>query len=231
MRETLESAPNPYPGTRTDFGRFTTALSAFGPPREPYDEVLLELDGCVITPTLGSIVPYWLLVIPRVQALNFTEWRSVMCIEPHRVVADVLAECGIDSDRAIWFEHGASDRASAIGCGIDHAHLHVLVDTPFSFEDLASAARDSAPVSWKEQEAAGAHRSIRKGTSYLLAASANRALVGTGVDTVASQFFRRIVANLVGQPHAWDYNTYPHIVNVRKTLSAFGDHVAQYVVR
>jgi ATP adenylyltransferase len=214
-----------------DFGRFATALSVSRSARHPYDEVLLELSGCAVTPTLGSILPYWLLVIPRALALNFVEWRSLTGIEPQRIVADLLAECDIEGDRAIWFEHGASARASAIGCGTDHAHLHVIIDAPFSFDEFVSTARDAARVPWKAQEAVRAHRSIQRDASYLLVASANRALVATGVEVVGSQFFRRIVANLVGRPHEWDYNLHPHIANVRKTLLAFGDEVAQRVTR
>jgi ATP adenylyltransferase len=227
----LESSSNRSRGIAVDFGRFEAALSRSGSPRPPYDEVLLEVSGCVITPTLGSIVPNWLLVIPSIPALNFAEWRSNTGMEPDQLVADVLEKCGVSGDRAIWFEHGASNRGSAIGCGIDHAHLHIIIDAPFSFDDFAIAAQRSSRVSWKEQAAFGVYTSILTVTSYLVAASTTRALVAEEVDTAGSQFFRRVIANLVGRPHTWDYKAHPHIMNVQKTLCAFGDQAGQRIAR
>jgi hypothetical protein len=181
----------------------------------------------VVSPTLGSILPYWLLVVPRAPSVNFVQWRAEVCIEPHQLVQEILAERGIDSDRAIWFEHGPKEHSSAVACGVDHAHLHIIIDAPFSFDAFIAAARGSTEVVWRERCIGHAYSSIREATSYLLAASADRVVVAEDVECVGSQFFRRVVAGLVGQSDAWNYRTHPHIENVWKTIGALGSQPAR----
>jgi hypothetical protein len=157
--------------------------------------------------------------------MNFVQWRAETRVEPHQLVRDVLAQIGVQNNRAIWFEHGPAARGSSLGCGVDHAHLHVVVDAPITFQDFVSAVKNAAPVVWHKRSAAHAHRSIVDGASYLMAASINRAVVAENVENVVgSQFFRRVIAGLVGRPQAWNYKTHPHIENARKTLSAFDIH-------
>ena len=212
-----------------DYDRFVALLSPGTCSPLPYDEILFETSGCVITPTLGSILPYWLLVIPRVPSVNFVQWRTETRIEPYRLVGDILAQCRIESSRAIWFEHGPAERGSSVGCGVDHAHLHVIINAPFSFDAFIAAAAGAGGANWRERPIQKAYGSIFGATSYLLAASADRSVMVEGIDHIGSQFFRRVIAGLVDQPDAWNYRTHPHIENVRKTLEAFGSEAARRV--
>lgn len=212
----------PAPRVTTESGRFSALLARGRCARQPFDEVLFETHDCVVAPTLGSIVPNWLLVIPRARALNFAEWRAGSNVEPLDVVRMVLAACGVDSDRAIWFEHGASRRGSTVACGVDHAHLHVIVDAPFSFNEFAAAAKTASRIEWRETVAEKAYHSVGRRGSYLLAGSAKSAASAEQVECVGSQLFRRVIADLVDRSDTWDYRSYPYIENVRKTLAAFG---------
>src|SRR5712691_11051269 len=123
----LKTAVHPNP-TETDAGRFAALLCEGGCPRPEYDQVLFEGHGYVVAPTLGSIIPNWLLVIPRESFVNFAHVRAVTGTEPHQVVTEVLERCGIESARGYWFEHGPATRGSQLACGVDHAHLHVIID-------------------------------------------------------------------------------------------------------
>jgi ATP adenylyltransferase len=207
--------------SRATFGRFTAVLSTAPCSRPVYDQVLFELAGCVIAPTLGSILPNWLLVIPRVHALNFAAWRAKTAVEPHLLIAEIAEHCQVNSGRIIWFEHGAAAPGSAIGCGVEHAHLHVIVDAPFSFDAFASAAVESSRLEWREHSSANSYRGLKARSSYLVMASEDRALVSAGVESVGSQFFRHTIARLADQPHAWDYKEHPNLHNVRKTIENF----------
>lgn len=227
----FESSVSPDLRAEANYSRFASLLSSGRCPQLPYDKVLFEVGGCVITPTLGSILPYWLLVIPRASLVNFVQWRSEKGIEPDELVGDILVGLGIDRSRAIWFEHGPKESGSEVGCGVDHAHLHIIVDAPFSFEDFIAAAKDATHAQWQEQFVRQPYQSIKKATSYLFAASANRALVAENVECVGSQFFRRVIAGLVQQTDAWNYKTHPHIENVRKTLVAFGSQLPHHIAQ
>lgn len=202
--------------------RFERFLSGNSGPRPICDEPILEVADCLVVPTLGSILPYWLLIVPRQPVSNFAEWQSITGNEPTQVIKGVLSRLGVETDKAIWFEHGASQVGSLVGCGVDHAHLHVLIDTPISFAQLAQAARDFSDVAWSQLAATECYKSIKRDTSYLLAGFQESVILAQSVETVGSQFFRRIVAELVGQPHAWNYITHPHLENVTQTLVRFG---------
>lgn len=224
---------NSVEGTRSisDYGRFAALLSLGRCARLPYDEVLFEIGGCAIAPTLGSILPNWLLVIPRSPAANFSQWRNEKGGEPHRLMAEIFDELGIDHSRSIWFEHGPTRSGSPIACGVDHAHLHVIIDPPFSFNSFIAAAMVASHTTWREKPVQQLYGSITDAASYLLAASADRSILTEVTEQVGSQFFRRIIAGLVGQHGAWNYTTHHHIENVWKTLEAFGSQSVRHVSR
>jgi ATP adenylyltransferase len=214
--------------TRVNVGRFASLLSDAEGVRPHYDEVLFEVDGCVVAPTLGSIIPSWLLVVPRLQCMNFAHWQALTGLNPITLVQKVLAEYKLTSDRVISFEHGPAKGGSSLGCGVDHAHLHILVDAPFSFDAFLSATTEIVCLHWEEWCPPAAYSSIDIESSYLFAASSGRAVVARHVQDIGSQFFRRAVANLIGQPDAWNYERHPHIANVLKTTSRFGSRVTEH---
>src|SRR5258708_30616651 len=126
-RTTVETSIHEGLEERSGFGRVEGLSSADSCGRAQYDEVLCEVDGCAVAPTLGSILPYWLLVVPRVSAVNFRRWAEALGREPYDLVKGVLVELDVCTDRVIWFEHGPADRASPLSCGADHAPLHVII--------------------------------------------------------------------------------------------------------
>jgi ATP adenylyltransferase len=211
---------------RPNVGRFAFLLGEDVCPRPIYDEILLETHGCVVTPTLGSIVANWVLIIPRTPVINFAVWQAADGAQPNDLVQEILIKHNIAVDRAIWFEHGPSSAGSSIGCGVDQAHLHLIADAPFSFQDFVSSIAETSQLCWQNTCAKMAHQSVTPGASYLIAASMDQAVVAQSVESVGSQYFRRVVANLVQQPDAWNYWTYPYLNNVRRTIRAFGTQFA-----
>jgi ATP adenylyltransferase len=208
-------------------GRFAGLLANGTATRPIYDKVLLEKHGCLVAPTLGSIVPNWLLIVPRTPSINFAQLKDRTGAEPSHLIRNVLAEYGVAGDRAIWFEHGASSAGSLVGCGVDQAHLHVLVDAPFSFQDFEREAKRASDLGWERRVAQTAYDSLEADTSYLLAAQSDWAVVATKVESVGSQFFRRVVANLIHQPEIWNYRSHPNLRNVHETIRNFSRRFAK----
>jgi ATP adenylyltransferase len=199
-------------------GRFQDLLSGTG---RDCDHVLFEAHGCVVAPTLGSIIPNWILIVPRRHAVSFRDWQAEANIDPVRLVDEALAMLDIKAGPAIWFEHGPATADGVVGCGVDHAHLHVLINAPFSFGTFAAASMARSPVDWYSCPAAGAYSGLTASHSYLLAGSNGDAVAAEHVDIVGSQFFRRVIAELVGRPDQWNYKTHAHMENVRRTVSTF----------
>lgn len=201
--------------------RFSTLLSKSDCPRPLYDQVLARLHNCVVTPTRGSILPHWLLIVPEEPVLNFSEWYARGNIDPGSLVGELLRNRRVNSSRAIWFEHGPAHVEFAVGCGVDHAHIHVLIDVPFSFIQMISTASMSGDLRFTRARATSAYGLLTPASSYLLLASGEEAFVAENVEHVGSQFLRRVVADLAGSKDAWNYHTHPHIHNVQKTIQAF----------
>jgi hypothetical protein len=91
-----------------------------------------------------------------------------MSIQPFDVIQEVCAKRGIAANRVIWFEHGPSAAGSSVGCGVDHAHLHMIIDAPFSFRDFASNAAESGQITWQDKPTKIAHQLVEPHTSYLI---------------------------------------------------------------
>jgi hypothetical protein len=105
-----------------------------------------------------------------------------------------------------------------IGCGADHAHLHLIVDPPFTFQEFGEAAETAANLDWRSERSNFVYASIGSRTSYLVAGSQGNAVFATNVETVGSQFFRRVVAKLAGRPSEWNYKTHPFLENIEATV-------------
>jgi hypothetical protein len=142
------------------------------------------------------------------------------------VLTRALQKLQVKPERAIWFEHGASENGTPVGCGVDQAHLHVIVDSPFSFSDFASLAIDASDRGWQVAPAEKAYATIPTGSSYLLAGSCEKAILLQDVEGLGPQFFRRIVAHLSQRPDEWNYRQHPHLGNVKKTIQEFSQLIA-----
>src|ERR1039457_3903387 len=86
-------------GEKTNGGRFGF-LKPSGECAQPiYDQILFETGGCVVTPTLGSIVPNWLLIVPRSPVLNFAQWSRTTGRSPLQLIKSVMAKCAYAGNR------------------------------------------------------------------------------------------------------------------------------------
>ncbi|KQM14847.1 hypothetical protein [Novosphingobium sp. Leaf2] len=185
-----------------------------------YDRPLLETKDWIVAPTLGAIVPGWLLIIPRRAAPNCREWSTSSGMSPLGAVKEVAGHLGLSMDEVIWFEHGPASMGTPVGCGLDYAHLHMIIRPRFNFADFAAGARAQADLIWSECEATDAY--ARSGTrSFYIAGSGDVAIVAKDVEAGGSQFFRRIAASLIGNGEVWNYRHHPHTENIEGTIEMF----------
>lgn len=199
--------------------RFADLFDANRCSRPAYDTVLAEIHDCIIVPSLGSIVPGWLLLIPKEWHLNFADWERGRDRTAVSIIYDYLSSRNILPQRLIWFEHGAHESNSAIGCGVEHAHMHLLIDPPFNFIEFGGRSRQALPyAAWKRIEPLKALKT--DGRSYLRMGVESEAFFSNSVDQAGSQFFRKVISNLVGQPNDWDYRTAHHSQNIERTLQS-----------
>lgn len=194
----------------------TGFLGASGNAREPWDEVLSIRDDVYLVPTRGCLVEGWLLAIPREHTLSLAH------LAPHRQTA-AIATARHAADRvsllygtATVFEHGASVPRSAVGCGVDHAHLHI-VPLPFSLGDVARHHPLGRTLTWRRAE--GWEGIEPSAGAYLAVTSGDGVLVGSG--DIPSQFFRRVIADELGCGSRFDWKADDGLENVVRTVARY----------
>jgi hypothetical protein len=208
-------------GAMNPKGRFVALLAAEAKRRKAYDRPLLETAEWVVAPTLGAIVPNWLIIIPRRPALNFHGWYRATGTDPHAIVTAVCKHVSLAGDKALWFEHGPKIVGTAVGCGTDYAHLHVILDPPFSFETFMAQVESSSALNWKQVVPEEAYDHLTGQYSYLVVGMGDRAAVAEVVELTGSQFLRRMVGTAVGKADEWNYRHHPHEENIARTIETF----------
>lgn len=165
-------------------------------------------------PTLGPIVPNWILVVSRVRALSMADLAPRVRRNMVRFGQELAAEMS-GSGTPIFFEHGARAPGGTVGCGVDQAHLHVLV-TEIDLLNIALSDRD---VAWTMIDGLDPWAHLDASEYYVIQSSGN-AFVGRP-QASQSQYFRKLIARAAGVPYQWDYKTWPHYENVRRTYGRF----------
>ena len=185
---------------------------------EAYNEVLFETENFKVIPSLGSLVEGWLLVIPKSHYISYGEINDVLLLEELNTLVDYV--CNIlysEYGNYIIFEHGPFEKKSKVGCGVDYAHIHI-VPINLKFDEVNSFSNPS--IQWcKVEGIISASRYIELGQEYLYFQDChNNSYLGTGVE-IPSQYFRRIIANIIGTPETFDWKSYLYLDNITNTYT------------
>lgn len=188
---------------------------------KPWDHVLLRSDSFVAVPSRGSIVPGWVLVVSSDHLLSMGAVEQGRRQELAEFVSEVRAMVESAFGPSVVFEHGPASPKLRVGCGVDHAHLHVV---PTDIDLLAGIpAVFPSQIAWREISGLSATAELyRRNESYLYV---EPHLGGCWLGThshLPSQLFRKVIANAVGSPERFDWVAYPEVENVLATINAFG---------
>lgn len=172
--------------------------------------IVAETEHLVAVPSVGPLVPGWLLVMPKEHVLSFgaldADTLAVLMADVHRIAAaweDVFGPL-------TWLEHGPAEDHISAGCGIDHAHMHLV---PTGQLDLLAAARGQLPnlVFHEVSGPEAAADPVTRGDSYLyLRTTDGCSWLATSRD-IPSQAFRRVIACQQGRPDQYDWKAFPHL--------------------
>ena len=187
--------------------------------REPWNKIIYESDNFVVVPTLGSLVEGWLLIVTKEHFLCMGALPDTFRKEIEAVVDFTSNAITHSFNTPTIFEHGPSREGSDIGCGIDHAHLH-LVPLKFSLLAQARKSKELNELVWSHSrddfhQLQNLHR---QGKSYLYIKEPNSESVYCTPEAVPCQSLRRIIARTIGIESAYDYNKYHFESNVERTI-------------
>jgi ATP adenylyltransferase len=174
---------------------------------DPWNKPILESEHFFAVPSLGAIVPGWILVVPKRHRLSLRECRANEWSDLNFMV-DTL--CPILAFRyqsgLVQFEHGPSAISSAVGCGIDHAHLHVVAT---DIDLLSVAQSEFKDLDWKSLTEQEALLRLDSTNSYLyLRDQAGQHSVSESPD-IPSQVFRKCLAVATHRPNDWNWRASP----------------------
>jgi diadenosine tetraphosphate (Ap4A) HIT family hydrolase len=178
---------------------------------------LLESRNFVVVPTVGMIVPGWLLLLTKEHVPNM----ATIPASWHAEMSDLLRQAKALLSRHLSppfvFEHRA-DPKHKVNCGscVDHAHLHLIPSThhaQIETDILAAHEFFSVPDLNKLSD-------LRFGdTGYLYYESIAGQAYACPEANAPRQFIRRIVAAHTGRPDRWNWAVFPEMDNIRLTLN------------
>jgi len=161
--------------------------------------VITGTEALLITPTLGPLTDDHLLIVPRAHI------PSLGCLSDEgrhgaEVMASAVGAGRAESGRRIMFEHGMASEDSDGGCGIVHAHLHVVLVSP---DVRVPPLPDACGAQWHVLPASGWAGCLPTGADYLLVADGDEAYLATGVRDVPSQYLRRWLGDALEVEWDW----------------------------
>lgn len=196
--------------------RFSWITSGFGNGSLPCDIDLLRDPLAAVVPTLGSIIPGWLLVVPRQEALAIGHFAPRHRQELLNLARIISGDVRVFGSRTFILEHGPARVSSIMGCGVDHAHLHVV---PMDRDLLTPVLADES-VDWTATDAHDPWVKCQQNREYLLVCTDDGCYVGFPRQA-QSQYFRKKIAQLQGVPDSWDYREWPCHGNAQRTIEHF----------
>lgn len=184
-------------------------------PDPVFDTDLSEDRKFALLPTRGSLVPGWLLAIPRIKALSASELsledQSGIMVKA-REAASHVSDLG---NFTFILEHGPKRHGSLVGCGVDQAHLHIV---PLDFDLISSCLEIDAKMNWREVDPNNPWNNILNNENYYLISDRQKAFIAYPQDEL-SQYFRKKIANALGKADQWDYKRYPCKENALRTIN------------
>ena len=185
-------------------------------PPELWNKPVLETEHFIVLPSLGALVPGWVLVIPKQHYLCIGALPQSLFPEFQRVKKETVNLIASQFGEPCLFEHGPSSAGLKVGCSVDHAHLHVV---PFS-GDLAELAASFMPdgARWRPADVQACINAFSAGENYLYFEQP----LGAGFISVhpafGSQVFRKAIALQLGKPHEFDWREYPNHSAIQATV-------------
>lgn len=181
-----------------------------------YDRIVEETDNFAVLPTKGSIVPGWVLVVPKFPIPRIADVPRALHGELNELVNRTCAKLEKAFGPTFTFEHGGF-KGSQVSCGVDQAHLHIAA---LDF-DLVQAAQMTSPTSWTNVDCDRAPNGTFSASEYWYVSSGAVSL-SKPIEIAVPQFFRKIIAERAGCSEHWDYRKEDFIENVAVTLKAMG---------
>lgn len=181
-----------------------------------YDTIIEDTQNFAVLPTKGSIVPGWVLIVPKFPTSRMADVPQDLQAELGALIGRVSKKLETEFGKPYVFEHGGV-KGSKISCGVDQAHLHIAA---LDF-DLIEAATSESAQGWVDLSPTAVPSNALGDGEYWFVSAGDTAKFKI-VDEPCSQFFRKIIAREVGCSQLWDYRSEDFLENIASTIKAMG---------
>lgn len=199
-------------GLNSDTNLFKSVIS---PHTGLNDRYVYEDDKFVVMPTLGAFVEGYVMIVTKkhYDCVGKMPLEDIIAID--RLLGVMKERVNrIYGTEVICFEHGSVSCANKFGGCLNHAHIHILpcnvsLIEEISGYDLKISKLPSLAVLHDQGGAENPYLFFEDvdGERYII----------TG-EYIASQFFRKLVANHMGLPESWDWRENLFLDNVLNTV-------------
>jgi len=182
----------------------------------PFDRVVRRGPGVVLAPTVGTILPGYLMAITTEHLLSFGMLGSERLreeIEPW--LAECLAELSAVFGEYVVFEHGSAGEHDRQGGCLVHAHMHLVPAGP-DLVRLILAGEEWRSIGAFSDAAAFAEA----GYAYLGAEGRSWVISEPGFP---GQWVRRRIASWAGRPDEWDWGVFPGEPQLAETFEQLAE--------
>jgi ATP adenylyltransferase len=182
-----------------------------------FNEPLFESENFVAIASLGALVEGWFLLLPKDHYVCLGALPQSLLDEMMQLKRAVLSFAEPTYGDICAFEHGPRAENRSVGCGVGHAHLHLV---PCSF-DLLSAVQPFLPrdTIWKPATSTDCAVAFSEYQDYLyLEQPIGRGSIARH-DQFSGQLFRRAIATRLGLSTDYNWRDFPQIQNVEATMA------------
>ena len=173
--------------------------------RDHDSRLIVGGENFVVMPSLGQLAPGHSLLMPRQHVTSFGELDESLRAEALDLYEAWRRALSEHYSPTICFEHGSRSGATSGGCGIVHAHVHIVPlggrRTPLP-PSVGEGWREINGERWLDDAASSA----RHGAGYLMWHGPGDVAYLETADDVPSQHLRRHVARHLGDA-PWDWRT------------------------
>lgn len=185
---------------------------------QPYvRRVPLEGSKFAVIPSLGPLAPGHTLLCPKKHYRSFALLPGDYEVEFAKVRVQMIQLLQRAYDLPVHiFEHGMARRGTRVLCTVEHAHLHFVPAMVDVWEDLAS----QRPWKTLNGHRLSDLRTAAGEIEYLYYETPNgpgRVSTLDSATLVESQFLRKVFANALGKPDAWDWRQAPAPLEAHET--------------
>ncbi len=185
----------------------------FRNPSPRANRILWEDDNFVLLPSIGSLTPGYLLLMPKRHIRSFADLphdEIVSALTLAEQAREIIAQA---YGPVIVAEHGPGAAGARSSACCDHAHWHFIPCNPYA---VASRYEDvgGAPIGLQTITDLGAWG----GTSYLFLSPLKHVYwLWEQTDGFGSQFVRRVCARTMGIEDLYDWALFPFQENMLLT--------------